>query len=176
MEHSEVTRFTSLWTRTQSSILAFIASTVRNFADAEDVLQRVAEVAVSKFDQFDRAGDASAFTGWAIRIARFEVLRFLRSHATDRHRFLAEAVAEIAEAFEDIAPECDARRHALAECVGQLEGRSRDVVTLRYGEGLKTGRIAEQLALTPGNVSVILNRAYKALARCIATRLAPEGV
>jgi len=175
MEHHQVERFTSLWTQTQNSILAFIASSVTNFADAEDILQKVAGVAVGKFDQFDPAGDVSAFTGWAIQIARYEVLMFLRKQATDRHHYFAEAIDQIADAFAEVAPEIDARRHALAHCVKELSGRPREVLDKRYGEGLRTGRVTELMGLSPGNVSLILNRAYKALRACIDARLAAEA-
>ncbi|MEM7232102.1 MAG: sigma-70 family RNA polymerase sigma factor [Planctomycetota bacterium] len=175
MEAQQVTRFTSLWTQTQSSVLAFVCASVRNFADAEDILQRVAAVAVSKFDEFDEAGDSAAFTGWSIRIARFEVLHFLRDRSTDRHTYLAEPLDDIAAAFEHLAPEIDDRRRALAHCVTKLKGRSREVLAKRYGEGLKTGKIAQSMDLTPGNVSVILNRAYQSLRRCIDQQLGTES-
>ena len=69
MEHAEVTRFTSLWTQAQTSVFAVISATVTNFADAEDVLQKVSTIAVSKFDDFETNGDANAFAAWATAIA-----------------------------------------------------------------------------------------------------------
>ena len=172
MDHQQVTRFTSLWTQTQSSVLAFISATVTNFSDAEDLLQRVASVAVNKFHQFDAEGDSKAFAGWTVQIAKFEVLNHLRSLSTDRHQFLADSVGVIADSFEEISGKFDDRRHALGECIREIQGRPRDVLAKRYGEGLKTGAIAAQLGLTPGNVSVILNRTYKTLRQCIDSRLA----
>ena len=175
MDARLVARFTSLWTQTQSSVLAFVNSTVTNFADAEDLLQKVAGVAVSKFESFDQQGDAKAFTNWAIQIARYEVLSFLRSRSTDRHSFIAETVDSIADAFAEIADEVDDRRHALAECVKKLEGRSKSVLEKRYGQGLKTGKIAEVVGTTPGNISLILHRTYKKLKECIDARLSLEA-
>ncbi|MEM7454320.1 MAG: sigma-70 family RNA polymerase sigma factor [Planctomycetota bacterium] len=175
MENNQVARFTALWTQTQSSVLAYIATTVTNFADAEDVLQKVAGVAVNKFDQFDLTGDSRAFTCWAIRIAKFEVLNYLRSKSTDRARPLIDSLDTIADAFETLAPQMDDRRHALAECMKQMQGRTKEVLVRRYGDGMKTSRIAESMKLSPGNVSVILNRAYKSLRNCIDSRLAMEA-
>ena len=175
MESEQVERFTLLWTQTQTSVLAFVSASVTNFTDADDILQKVAGVAVRKFDQFDSDGDTLAFTGWVINIARYEVLMFLRQHATDRHRFFAESVEQIADAFVDMAPEVDRRRHALAHCVKELSTRPREVLDKRYGQGLGTGQIAELMGLSPGNVSVILNRTYKALRACIEARLSAEA-
>lgn len=173
MEYSQVTRFTTLWTQAQRSVFAFISSTITNFTDAEDVLQKVSTVAVSKFGEFEESGSLNDFISWTIAIARFETLRHLRDQATDRHSYMAESLDQVAEAFQETAPEYDSRREALAVCVSQLSGKSREVLEKRYGEGLKTGVIAGLLGLTAGNVSVILNRTYRRLRDCIDGRLAP---
>jgi RNA polymerase sigma-70 factor len=175
VDHAQVARFATLWTQSQTSVFAVISATVTDFADAEDVLQKVSSIAVSKFDNFDTDGDANAFVAWTIAIARFEILRHLRDRATDRHEYIAESLEQIAEAFEDIAPEYDKRREALAECMQHVKGRSRDVLEQRYGAGLKTSAIARLLGLTPGNVSVILNRAYRKLRECVDGRIAAEA-
>jgi RNA polymerase sigma-70 factor (ECF subfamily) len=153
VDNAQVTRFATLWTQAQTSVFAVISATVTNFADAEDVLQRVSSIA----------------------IARFEILRHFRDRATDRHEYIAESLEQIARAFEEIAPEYDDRREALAQCLQQLKGRSRDVLEKRYGEGLKTGVIAKQLGLTAGIVSVILNRTYRKLRECVDGRLAADA-
>lgn len=53
--------------------------------------------------------------------------------------------------------------------------RPREVLEKRYGEGLGTGQIAELMGLSPGDVSVILNRTYKALRACRDGRLSAEA-
>ena len=174
MDHAEVTRFTALWTQTQTSVFAVISTTVTNFADAEDVLQKVSTISVSKFDTFDSDGDVNAFAAWAIAIARYEILRHLRDRATDRHEYIVESLNQIEHAFAEIAPEYDDRREALARCMQQLRGRARNVLEKRYGGGLKTGAIAKLLGLSAGNVSVILNRTYRKLRACVDGRLAAE--
>lgn len=175
MEYSEVTRFTTLWTQGQRSVFAFVSATITNFADAEDVLQKVSTVAVSKFEDFDEGGTLNEFIAWTISIARFEVLRHLRDQATDRHSYMADSLNQLADAFQEIAPEYDSRREALSVCVSQLSGKSREVLEKRYGEGLKTAAIAELLGLTAGNVSVILNRTYRRLRECVESRLTAEA-
>lgn len=174
MDHVEITRFTTLWTQAQTSVFAVISSTVTNFADADDLLQKVSTIAVSKFVEFEADGDVNSFVAWTIAIARFEILRHFRDQATDRHEYIAESLGQIVQAFEDVSPEYDDRRGALAQCVRRLEGRARDVLEKRYGDGLKTGAIAKLMGLTAGNVSVILNRAYRKLRKCVDGRLAAE--
>ncbi len=199
MNAQQIARFTFLWTQAQSSVLAFISATVTNFSDAEDILQKVASVAVSKFDQFQTEDElksadqltsdqltsdqpvsdaaksseqSSAFTGWAIQIAKFEVLGYLRSLSKDRHKFMAESVDTIADVYAELSGEIDDRRHALAHCVKELKGRSRTILEERYGKGLRTGKIAESIGISPNNVSLILNRTYKQLRICIESKLA----
>ncbi len=104
MDQAQVSRFTTLWTQAQTSVFAVISATVTNFADAEDVLQKVSSVAVSKFDEFDADGDLKAFVVWTVAIARFEIMRHLRDRATDRHKYVAESLGQIAQAFEEVAP------------------------------------------------------------------------
>lgn len=174
MDQLQVTRFTTLWTQAQRSVFAFISATITNFADAEDVLQKVSTVAVSKFEEFNNDGGLNEFIAWSIAIARFETLRHLRDQATDRHNFMAESLGQLAEAFEEVAPEYDQRREALAVCVSQLSGRPQDILDKRYGEGLKTGVIAKMLGMTTGNVSVVLNRTYRRLRECVEGRLVAE--
>jgi RNA polymerase sigma-70 factor (ECF subfamily) len=172
MKAEEVTRFTTLWAQAQPSLSAFISSTITDFADAEDVLQKTAAAAVKKFDQYD---PERPFLPWLIGIARFEILRHLRDSASGRLHYVSNVLPDIAAAFEDIAPELDDRRAALSSCLEHVRGRSRDVLQERYGQGKKTGAIAESLGLSPNNVSVILNRVYRSLRDCIQRRIAQEG-
>lgn len=175
MDNNQVARFTSLWTQAQTSVFAVIASTVTNFTDAEDLLQRVSVVAVSKFEQFKGGEDKNQFVAWTIAIARFEILHYLRNKSTDRHEYIADSVGIIADAFQNIESEFDDRRAALDRCLRLLKGRSRTVLEKRYGEGQKTGEIANFMGLSAGNVSVILNRAHQKLRVCVEQKVQALG-
>jgi RNA polymerase sigma-70 factor (ECF subfamily) len=153
MSIQKIARFTALWAQTQPSLTAFIATAITSFADAEDVLQKVAAAAVQKFDEYDAS---RPFLSWAIGIARYEILRHLRDRSADRHEFVAESLPHIASAFENLGPELDNRRAALSACLEGVQGRPRLILEQRYGEAMKTGAIAKAMGLSPGNVSVIL--------------------
>ncbi len=172
MDDQEIMRFTTLWARAQPSVFAFISSAITNFADAEDVLQQVAASSVRKFSEYDAS---RPFLNWSIGVARLEILRHLRDKATDRHQFVAEAIEHIAQAFETLAPELEARGGALSECMKHVEGRQRDVLTRRYSEGLSMAAIAQSLGLTSGNVSVILHRTIRKLRECIDGKMSADG-
>jgi len=168
MDDAQVTRFTVLWTKAQPSLLAFISAAVTDFADAEDILQEVATAAVRKFEEYE---PSRPFVAWAIGIARFEILRYCRERGTDRVQFVADSLEWIANAFEAIAPELDERRQALVDCLKRLQQRSRLVLEKRYREGLSVRAIAENSAMTPGNISVILHRTHQTLRKCIEHNL-----
>ncbi|MCH8921994.1 MAG: hypothetical protein IIA67_02460 [Planctomycetes bacterium] len=59
--------------------------------------------------------------GWALGIARLEVLKHRRQHATDRHVFAEDLVARIEAAYGQISDHLEDRRRAFA----RLPGRGR---------------------------------------------------
>lgn len=172
MQPEDITRFATLWAQSQPSLSAFIAATIIDFADAEDVLQKSAAAAVQKFGQYD---PQRPFLPWVIGIARFEILRHLRDNASGRLQYVSDALPDIAAAFDDLAPELEERRAALSACLEQVRGRAREVLRQRYGLGKKSEAIAHALGLSPNHVSVILSRVYSQLRDCIQQRLARAG-
>ncbi len=172
MNPAQVASFTSAWTKAQPTVFAFVSATVFDFNDAEDILQKVASIAIEKYPEYD---PTRPFISWAIGIARFEVLRYLRDRSTDRHSYISDALPRFAEAVIRLQPELDIRRHALTNCLKRMDDRSRAVLELRYGQGKKSGNIAKQLRLSSGNVSAILNRAYRRLRQCIERQMLAEN-
>ncbi|MCA8954858.1 MAG: sigma-70 family RNA polymerase sigma factor [Planctomycetes bacterium] len=68
-------------------------------------------------------------------------------------------------------PTGDRHAEALRGCMQRLEGRTREALALRYGEGLGREAIAERLALSPEGVKSLLRRALERLRNCIRIRL-----
>jgi RNA polymerase sigma-70 factor (ECF subfamily) len=104
MQPHEAEQFAALWTAAQPTISAFIRTLIRDFQQADEVLQRVAVTLVRKFDQYD---PSRPFGAWAIGVAKYEVLYFRRERATDKH--LSVRVAQVhALSFDvnsgDVAP------------------------------------------------------------------------
>ncbi len=173
MSLASATEFAKLWSRVQPNVFAYVSATVRRFQDAEDVLQNVAVSGIRKFDQYD---PDRPFVPWIIGIARIEILKYLRAHGRDQHEFVdEELLVQLAGACERTFPELDHQRAALAKCLPKLNGRMREIVELRYGKAMKTGMIAEALSLAPGYVSVVLNRAYQQLRKCIDRQSVVKG-
>ena len=169
MDPQQTEQFATLWTQAQGTITAFIRTLIPDYLQAEEVLQRVAVTLVRKFDQYDTT---RPFAAWAIGVAKMEVLYYRRQLATDKHLFNDEIVEQIATSYELLVDEVDPIREARDKCVGELEGRSKEVIQIRYSDGMKAVKIAEEMKLSAGAVRMLLCRVRTALRRCIERRLA----
>jgi RNA polymerase sigma-70 factor (ECF subfamily) len=174
MDLRQSEQFAVLWSAAQPTITAFIRTLMPDFQQAEDLLQRVAVMLVRKFHEYD---SQRPFAAWAIGFAKNEVLYYRRQLATDKHLFDDEIVEKIAVSYEQLVEEIDPIREALGDCVEELQGRSRQVIELRYGRGLNSVQIAAKMRLSSGAVRVLLHRVRSGLRKCIEHRvgkLSPE--
>ena len=168
-----VQRMTIEWTRAQPSVGRFVSSFLRDRAEAADVLQEIALVIVEKFEQWD---PERPFVGWALGIARRVVLAHLREKYRDRRVEFSDAIDQVALSFERLEPQAELMKDSLADCLGQVRGQSRQVLSLRYTEGLELKQIADQLGMTASNVGVMLHRVRAALRKCVDQKLKAEGL
>ncbi len=162
-------RFTRLWTRSQPEIAQFVAALVPDPHQVDDVLQDVAVALLRKFADYD---PTRSFAAWAIGIARFEILMSRRRFARSRLVLSPEAVAAVAEACIELAPEVEPRQRALRSCLEGVDGRAREMLRLRYEESLEPQAMAARSGMGAGAVRVLLHRVRAALLRCIEQRVA----
>lgn len=148
-------------------------SFLRDRAEADDVLQEVALVIVEKFEDWD---PERPFVGWALGISRRVVLAHLRGKYRDSKVEFSDAVELVAASYEKLNPQAELMKDSLAECLGQVRGQSRQLMSLRYTEGLELKQIAERLGMTASNVGVMLHRVRAALRDCVDRRLKAEGL
>src|SRR5262245_58166672 len=111
------------WTSAQPIVAGYISSLTPNTTNAEDLLQNVAVVLFRKFDQFD---ERQNFTGWALGVARNEVMRAKRTHARSFICENSDLIDAVTDAYTRMAPELDRRADALRQCMERVEGRSRE--------------------------------------------------
>ncbi len=160
-----------LWMESQTVVASFISSSIPDFHAAEDVLQQVAVAVAKDFETYD---PSRPFVAWAIGIAKFRILAYLRKRRNDRHLFDDRAVVHLADAFEKIELEVDPIKHALGECIKSVNGRSRKALQLRYVDDMKPAAIAKVFEIKPNAVSALLYRARAALGDCIKKKMASE--
>ncbi|MBX2852812.1 MAG: sigma-70 family RNA polymerase sigma factor [Phycisphaeraceae bacterium] len=169
-EQSE--QLAALWTQAQPVVSAYIRTLLPDFHQAEEVLQRVAVTLVRKFEGYDLQ---RPFVPWAIGFARFEVLRYRRDHATDRHQFDSDIVEQAAELYQSEEIDFSGFREALRSCVAKLEGRNRQALILRYTQDVGPKEIAQEMTMSANAVRQLLHRVRAALRKCIEAAIAKTG-
>jgi RNA polymerase sigma-70 factor, ECF subfamily len=153
-------------------LLAWIRAMVRDEHLAEDVLQDVSVVAVSKCDEIR---DARAFPAWVRQVARYKALHILRAQRT-APAVLDERTLTLLEPHwltYDSPASCDLK-DLLRECLELLSPYARQLIRLRHQEGRSGLSSAEALGRPLNTVYVALSRAYKRLGDCIRKRLAEQ--
>jgi len=123
---------------------------------------------VRKFDQYD---PGRPFVAWAIGMAKYEVLKHRRRMATDKHVFADDLLEQVSQTYVEMAGQLDDHRQALAHCLGEVQGRARQALELRYVDDLKPAAMASRLEMTAGAVRVLLHRVRAGLRGCIKSRL-----
>jgi RNA polymerase sigma-70 factor (ECF subfamily) len=138
-------------------------------ADADDVAQDVCVEVLRSPGVLLRGDNPGAY------------LRGIARHLASRHRRKYprhQAVEEyLALTWDHVEPEDHAQeQQALKACLEGIGQRLRQMLDLRYQEGLNATQIGERLNLSGDGVRMALMRGRQALARCLGGRLAAHDV
>jgi RNA polymerase sigma-70 factor (ECF subfamily) len=160
--------FLELFLAHEGELRAFIGAVVRDAQAREDVFQEVARTLWRNFGRFDAS---RRFGAWARGIAANKVLEEHRRRARSPLSFAPEVVEAIRDAYDATEERPGAREEALRQCVQNLPEKSRTLLALRYGDGLKCTSIARRLGHSVDSVYQTLSRLRTALESCIRQRL-----
>ncbi len=155
-------------TACQGRLRGFILASLGNYADTADVLQRTNLVLWKKAKEFRSGAD---FLPWALTIARYEVLSFVRDSQRDRHVYSADVASMMLDAATLDASEPHERRLALRKCLEKVPGRSRDLLWQRYGADKSIRQIAADSHRSEDAVKSLFLRIRKSLERCVEADL-----
>lgn len=169
--------FAALVERHQDQVYRLVLRMVRDPGTAEDIAQETflkAYRALGSYDPHWKLGS------WLLKIAHNATIDHLRRQRLDT-RPLETAADDDAPSLLDLladdsdpGPEALARGRALYRdlraAVDALEPAYRELVLLRFAEGLAYQDIAEVTGLPLGTVKVRLHRGRKRLAEAIASR------
>lgn len=138
---------------------------------AEDVFQEVSVAVIRKCDEIQ---DEDHLRGWLYRAIRLQGLKARRDQSR-RHQFLSSDLLDVlAESIADPQDE-SAQQIALRECVNRLQGVTRDILEMRYGQNFKPAAIAEQTGKNIQAIYKTITRAHSSLRDCVNQRLAKDG-
>jgi RNA polymerase sigma-70 factor, ECF subfamily len=147
-------------------LFAYVAYRIGPGPDAEDAVSETIERALRYRSSYDeRRGSPAA---WLTAIASHVL-----ADAARARQAAGEPVPEPDGEVEDFGPGIE-RRLDLHEAIAFLDGRSRELLALRYGADLKSREIAALLGLRTNAVEVALSRAISRL-RAILEEGAPAA-
>ena len=162
--------FYDLVRRFERPVLTVIQRMVRDRELAEDLAQ---ETFVKAHRALARYDARRKLASWLFKIAHNTAIDHLRRKQLDTVPLEASSADgeeqwEIHEAPEDEGPERRLEqkqaRGAVARALGQLKPRYREILLLRFQQGLAYHEIAEVMGLKMNTVKVQLHRARKQLA------------
>src|SRR5580692_5041751 len=145
----------------QPRLRYFLASMVGDEHAADDLLQ---EVWLEVYRGVARLADPGAFAAWLYRIARHRALRELRKRRQPLSSLEGIDLAEDGEVDDYFSAEDAERVHA---ALGQLAPEHREVLLLRFFEGMAYEDIAEVTGCQFGTVRSRIHYAKRALRRAI---------
>lgn len=161
----------TLLTDGQADMLAYALSLTGDRDFANDIVQASNLVIWRKADTFK---PGTNFLAWAFTIVKRQVLEHRKKRARDRLVFSAEFIEELAASVADHEPfgfACQ-KHEALVECLEGIPDSRRELVRLRYRDGLSVVEIAERLGKRADATRQMLHRVRVVLMRCVEKRLA----
>jgi RNA polymerase sigma-70 factor, ECF subfamily len=153
--------------RERLRLTAVASAIVRDVHAADDVFQQVVLAALQAPTEFQDPGHVLA---WSIRAARHRAIDLAQ---TRKLLPLSEDVLDLLEAeWADPAPGAwSDRAEALHHCMGRLAGPARELLKMRYTDGLTAVSIARKLRRTADAVYQTLSRIHRALRDCVEREL-----
>lgn len=160
--------------RNRAKLYSYIWSIVHDEHVAEDVMQDVYALALKKCDEID---DEEHLLNWTRKAARLTALRALR----ERHKspvFLSDTTLDLLEQdWADMDSEDPSTMiEALRKCMGFLTPRAKQMVKMRYVDGIRCTDMAKTLNHKVESVYVAMSRIHRTLSNCIRSRIMREGV
>lgn len=157
--------FLNLLMQKQMRIYAFILSMVRNYQDADDILQSTVNTMWQKYEDSLPIND---FVSWGIQIAYYKILDYRKRERSNSHiqydSHLFETLIPIVKNMDRYS---DDRLDKLKECLKKLKPRENKLIELRYYQDLKPRQISSLLGLSILNVYKIMSRIHSQLLQCV---------
>lgn len=168
-------QLTSQFLGNRHGLFAYIYGFVRNTHDAEDLFQ---EVWLKFSDAVNQGVPIENPAKWSRGVARHLILHYWRDRKADWLIVDDELMALVETAFAEQAGDRElwqARQQAVSECLQELPERSRQLLRLKYEQGLPAESVAEKLAQSAAAVWMALSRVRRALRECAEKKLRLQG-
>jgi RNA polymerase sigma-70 factor, ECF subfamily len=153
-----------------SSLRSLAAYLLPNANAVDDVIQLTV---IRAHEQWEDLRSDCEPGPWLRTILRFMIkteLKQLQRESQHRHHYKSQWIEVLAEHGEVIAPEASETldvHQQLQNCREQLQPKSKELVALKYDQGLSCSAIAEQTQRTVSWVTTTLSRIRQSLKDCI---------
>jgi RNA polymerase sigma-70 factor (ECF subfamily) len=153
--------------RERLRVTALASAVTRDVHAADDIFQEVVLAALESRAQFRGPDHVLA---WALRAARHRAVDCARRK---RLHLLPDEILEALEArwADPLGGAYSDRGEALHGCLGQLTASARELLQMRYAEGLTAVEVAARLCRTVDAVYQTLSRIHRALRECVERAL-----
>lgn len=168
-EHEE---FLKRLLKTEDDLRAFIGSLVLDGHARDDVFQDVVLALWRETKSYD---PARSFGAWARGVAAHKIMQHKAQDKRFPSTLAPDAIKAVLEAYDRTEDGAARRMSALRECIKQMPQKSRQLVVLRYENGLPAEQMARRTGQTIDAVYQTLARIRAHLEDCVRHRLALEG-
>lgn len=148
-------------------IAAVATAIVRDVHAADDIFQQVVLAALEHSDHFE---NAEHVMGWAIRAARHRAVDVVNRR---RVKTLPDEVLDLLEDqwVDPAAARWSDRAEALRRCMSRLAEAKRELLRLKYADGLTAAAIADKQSRSADAVYQNLSRVHRTLRECVEREL-----
>jgi RNA polymerase sigma-70 factor (ECF subfamily) len=159
--------FQELLASHQERILNYVISLLGDHDAAWDILQETNKTLLQKQEEFE---PGTSFVNWALTVAKFKTLTWLRDKKRDRVIVTTEIVELIAEEAVSVSSESD-QEQALSSCLESLNDGNRELLHLRYAKSLPLSLLSEQTGKSVNALKQVFFRLRASLEKCIKQQL-----
>lgn len=156
--------FVMLLARHERQVTAYVRTLVPAAADADDILQEAKVVMWRSFGDFT---PGTNFLAWARKVAFHQILSWRRRKQRDPLLLSEELLHSVADELDRQAESLQERERRLADCVARLLPAHRQLLALRYDEGLDIDTVAARATRTVAAVYRALSRIRAHLHACV---------
>ena len=148
----ETAKLERLYREVGPDVRAYLRRRIGGSFEADDLLQETFLAVAANLEALERAGSKRA---WLIGVAR----NLLRNHLGKRFRQREFQLSDEDPASLPSEREEDPRMESIRQLIQELPDAQREVLTLRLGDGLQYGEIAEAMGIPIGTVRSRLHHA-----------------
>jgi RNA polymerase sigma-70 factor (ECF subfamily) len=161
--------FLQLLMTNQMRIYAFILSLVRNYEDADDIMQNTANTMWQKYSECQPVKD---FVAWGMQIAYYKILDYRKHQKSNSYiQFDSELFEKMVPLVHKVHAASDHRIDMLKRCLQLLSEREFKLIDLRYYQNTRPKHIAGLLGMSILNVYKSMSRVHGRLLECMQSRV-----